>query len=196
MTTDFPFVEIPEKLADAIGRPEAGTRIYRKSGTQEEVGKWFSLLSRVVGPTVSPGGVIMFCPVSRAAVHKRTKEGKLSIFLFHVTKQKKGIFGKTKVIRNAPYGYIPVSEAEAWRREIEERAVQNEEITREELEGTRADMDDEFLQWPDKNERPGLIEGLQMMGFTPKQALQELLKPMLGSPENETPTKKRKGSKP
>lgn len=195
MIFEFPFVEIPEELADAIGRPDPGTRIYRKSGTQEEVGKWFRLLSRVVGPTVSPGGVIMFCPVSRAAVHKRTKEGKLSIFLFHVTKQKKGIFGKTKMIRNAPYGYIPVSEAEAWRREIEERAVRNEEITREELEGARADWNDEFLQWPNRRERPGLSEVLEDLGYTPKQLLQELLKPVLGSPEEEKPTKKRKKGK-
>src|SRR5205085_9763936 len=42
---------------------------------------WFELLTEIIEPSVSPGGVGMYCPASRAAVYKRIKEGKLSISL-------------------------------------------------------------------------------------------------------------------
>lgn len=106
----------------------------------------------------------MYCPVSRAAVHKRTKEGRLSIFLYHVTYAKKGLFGKIKRVRKSPYVYIPVVEAIAWRKEIEERAIRNEEITREELVGENPDWRGDFLDWPKKAERPGLYDTLRENG--------------------------------
>jgi len=102
----------------------------------------------------------MYCPVSRAAVYKRLKEGQLSIFLFHVTHRKTTLFGKNKILRENPYGYIPVSEARAWRQELEERAVKQGSITEEELEGARPDWAGDFLQWKNKWERgPGLEPG-------------------------------------
>ena len=102
----------------------------------------------------------MYCPVSRAAVYKRIKEGKLSIFLFHVTHRKTTLFGKNKILRDNPYGYIPVSEARAWRQELEERAVKQGSITEEQLEGARPDWAGDFLQWKNKRERgPGLEPG-------------------------------------
>ena len=85
MATDFPFVEIPRELEPLIGAREDGKRIYRKDGSQEESAAWFDLLTEIIGPSVSPGGVGMYCPASRAAVYKRIQEGRLSIFLFHVT---------------------------------------------------------------------------------------------------------------
>src|SRR5438045_8536778 len=100
----------------------------------------------------------MYCPVSRAAVYKRLKEGKLSIFLFHVTHRKTTLFGKNKILRGHPYGYIPVSEARAWRNELEERAVRQGLISQEELEGARPDWHGEFLTWRNSKERLGLFD--------------------------------------
>ena len=50
----------------------------------------------------------MYCPVSRAAVYKRIKEGRLSIFLFHVTHRTTTLFGKTYA---APFGIPPFGSA-------------------------------------------------------------------------------------
>src|SRR5271154_5785276 len=83
--TVFHFVAIPMELDEFSGKPGSGTRIYRRDGSQEESAVWFDVLTELIGPSVSPGGVGMYCPVSRAAVYKRVKEGKLSMFLFHVT---------------------------------------------------------------------------------------------------------------
>lgn len=180
MSTLFPFVQIPENLLPMIGKRDKSTHIYRMEGPEDAMGDWYTLLTETVGPTLSPGGVRMYCPVSRAAVHKRTKEGKLSIFLYHPTADSTGLFGKVKRVRSAPYGYIPLSEIQAWRQEIEERAIQKNEITREELEGAKPDWDGDHMKWPVKSERPGLKEALQELGIdNPKHLVTEIAKAML-----------------
>lgn len=166
MSTVFPFVSIPKPLLQKLGKPDPGTRIYRMSGSEEDMGTWYDLLCKTIGPSLSPGGVRMYCPVSRAAVHKRTKEGRLSIFLYHPTYAKQGLFGNVKNVRQSPYGYIPLSEVQAWRREIEERAEKRAVVTTEELEGTKPDWDGKHFDWPNPEERPGMLDSLRELGYT------------------------------
>jgi hypothetical protein len=147
-----------------IGKREGDTHIYRKDGSQEESSAWFDLLTEIIGPSVSPGGVGMYCPVSRAAVYKRVKDGKLSMFLFHVTHRKTNLFGKTKTLRDSPYSYVPVSEAKAWREELEERALKHGTISEEELEGSRPDWHGEFLEWQNEKERMTGMDQLRADG--------------------------------
>ena len=149
---------IPDELHPIIGTPDHGTHIYRRDGSQEESAIWFDALTSIIGPSVSPGGVGMYCPVSRAAVYKRLKEGKLSIFLFHVTHRKTTLFGKNKILRDNPYGYVPASEARAWRMELEQRALKQGYISQEELEGARPDWQGEFLEWRKRSERLGALD--------------------------------------
>ncbi|HEX4084027.1 MAG TPA: hypothetical protein VHY22_03890 [Chthoniobacteraceae bacterium] len=167
--TDFPFVEIPKELEEFIGKRDPGTRMYRRDGSQEESAVWFDVLTELIGPSVSPGGVGMYCPVSRAAVYKRIQEGKLSIFLFHVTHRKTTLFGKNKILRDRPYGYIPASEARAWREELEQRALSRGTITEEDLEGAKPDWHGEFLEWRNQHERMGLLDVLKADGITPTE---------------------------
>jgi hypothetical protein len=144
--SDFPFVAIPDEVLAVIGQPDPGTRVYRREGFEYEVGEWFSALNALWSPIVSPGGVSMFVPVSRAAVHKRLKEGRLTAFCFHVRETKKGFFGKTKTVRGTPYVYIPVSECHAWAEELKERMLRLGQISREELEGESPDWSGDFWQ--------------------------------------------------
>jgi hypothetical protein len=199
MQTAFPFVDVPTELESVIGRRDPGTHIYRREGSQEESSAWFDLLTEVIGPSVSPGGLGMYCPVSRAAVYKRIKEGKLSIFLFHVTHRTTTLFGKNRVLRDNPYGYIPVSEARAWRRELEERAVKQGAITSEELEGAKPDWHGEFLQWRDRRERMTFFGAMEHdFGYSRGKALAELAKMIWAArPQklsvNKKPTRRRSG---
>ena len=147
MATNFPYLEIPPELTRVIGERDGASRVYRKRGSQEESAAWFDAITQIVGPTVSPGGVGMYCPVSRAAVYKRIKEGKLSSFNFFVTEKKTKLFGGLFVAREMPYSFIPVSEAQAWRSELEKRAIAQGKVTREELEGSKPDWDGFFLEW-------------------------------------------------
>ncbi|MFA5257353.1 MAG: hypothetical protein WC360_04320 [Opitutales bacterium] len=173
-TDDFQYVKIPEGLKHIFGTPDAGTHIYRRDGPQEESSAWFDALCEVVGPTVSPGGAGMYCPVSRAAVHKRVKEGKLTMFLFHVTHRRTTLFGQNKILRETPYGYIPVSELQAWRKELEERAVKQGNITVEDLAGSRPDWEGDFLSWKNKNERLSLVD--ELIGVDGDGGLAEAIK--------------------
>jgi len=175
VSTTFPFVEIPEELERIVGKRDPGTRMYRRDGSQEESSVWFDLLTEIIGPSVSPGGVGMYCPVSRAAVYKRINEGKLSIFLFHVTHRTTTLFGKNKILRDNPYGYVPASEARAWREELEQRALSQGTITEEELEGARPDWSGEFLQWREKRLRGAPLSA----EFTKMEILHGLVQIML-----------------
>lgn len=146
MSTDFPHVEISTELHAIFGEPIPDTRIYRKQGAQEEISFWYDEIETRFGGAVSPGGVSMFAPVSRAAVHKRIKEGKLTCFLFDITHRKRNLFGTTKEVRELGVSMIPVSECKAWGREIQERAIKQGIVTREELEGDKPDWHGEFLE--------------------------------------------------
>lgn len=180
METRFPFVEVPPRLLRIIGERVGDTRVYRKKGPQEEAALWHEVVYWVAGPTVSPGGVLMYCPVSRAAVYKRMKEGKMTAFNFYPSGRKTKFFGGLISVREMPYCYIPISEAKAWRRELEERAVAQGKISREELgrarrtsewvykvlaygemtpeelQGAKPDRDGFFLEWDSKWQREQL----------------------------------------
>jgi len=122
-----------------VGTPDKGTRIYRREGTYKESGEWCVAMDEVFNDQfVSPGGVGMFVPVSRAAVHKRMKEGRLTALCFHVVHDEKTFFGNVRKAKATPFVFIPVSECEAWAREIAEK--------RGHLEAVRAsDASQEFL---------------------------------------------------
>lgn len=158
MSTAFPYLRIPEELHAVFGSPVSGTRIYQREGPQEETSYWSDAVFKVAGQCVSPGGVSMYAPVSRAAVHKRLKEGKLTGFFFTITHRKRNLFGIDLSTRELALGYIPVSECKAWKAEIEQRAIEKGAVTRRELEGDQPDWHGGFLRWGsrwarDQNER-------------------------------------------
>ncbi len=80
-------------LKHAIGESGPETKIYRKDGPESELPFWFEAINTIAGDMVSPSGANMYCPVSRAAVHKWLKEGKLTGF-FLPTTPKRNLFGK------------------------------------------------------------------------------------------------------
>ena len=84
---DVAFIEIPEEIAHIFGEQDNGTRVYRREGSEEENSIWFDAVCAVADKVISPGGVGMYAPVSRAAVHNRMKEGKLTAFCFYVKRR-------------------------------------------------------------------------------------------------------------
>jgi hypothetical protein len=119
MSTEFPFLKVTPEMKGLVGKRQPGTRIYRREGTYQEAGEQAVALDKVFNDSfVSPGGVIMFVPVSRAAFYKRMNEGRLTVFCFHVVKDEKTFFGKVRKAKSTPFVWIPVSELEAWAEEI------------------------------------------------------------------------------
>ena len=120
--TVFLFLNITGELAKLVGKCDEGTRVYRAEGSYGECGEWYEQLLELTDDSfVSPGGVSMFVPVSRAAVHKRLKEGRLTALCFHVVHREKTFFGTTRKAKARPYVFIPVSECKAWANELQER---------------------------------------------------------------------------
>jgi hypothetical protein len=146
METDFPYLVVPDMLKPTVGEPDSGTRIYRREGSDAEAGPWFDAIWECFPDDkfVSPGGVCMYAGVSRPAVHKRLKQGKLTIFLFHVTRATQSMFGYQKKIKQSPYGLIPVSECKAWGEELKKRPDRKEAYL-EAAGGPEVDWEAKFL---------------------------------------------------
>ncbi len=132
----FPFVDVPNSLKPFVGKSDPGTRMYRAEGSDKEMVVWFDKLHDHFDRLVSPGGVSMFVPASRAAVYNRIEEGRLTLFLFHVVKVRRTWLGRKSYMRSSPYGYIPVSECKAWAEELEQKADSRakELVTEEEFQ--------------------------------------------------------------
>ena len=151
MEQDFPFVEIPDKFKKVIGKAIPGTRLYRAVGTREDMIKWISVVNDICGDEghVSPGGVAAMVGVSRAAVHKRMKEGRLTAFNFYLVVEVKILF-KFKTLdewgQRPNICVIPASESIAWRADLINRRKSKAEI--EEYKTTKRDLEDDFLEAP------------------------------------------------
>ena len=132
MNKDFPYLVVPASLKPVVGVPDAETRIYRREGSDEESGPWFdALCEHFPGEGfISPGGVGMYAPVSRAGVYKRLKEGNLTAFCFHVVKAERSLFGYQKKLKERPYVYVAVSECKAWGQDLRARPDRKETLMR------------------------------------------------------------------
>jgi len=160
MLEEFLFVEVPREMLPVIGQRIGTSRMYKKLGTHEELAAWYEALTEVIGPSLSPGGVRMYCPVSRAAVHKRIKDGRLSCFSYYTERKETNIFGRAKDVREiTPYAYIPTSECKAWRQELLSRETKDDEKLALEMEGAKPDWTGEFLDWESRWQREQEAEG-------------------------------------
>ena len=173
MKKEFKYLEIPASLQPLIGEPDPDTRIYRREGSDEESGPWFDALGEHLPGEgfVSPGGVMMYAPVSRAAVHKRLKAGKMTAFCFHVVEAKRSIFGYQDKLKKRPYVYIPVSECKAWAEELKTRPDRKEAYL-EAAGGEKPDREGEFLEGPKK--WPAAVKMPEMLRMV-RQGLKEVL---------------------
>jgi hypothetical protein len=125
MQSSFPYVEVKKSDRALVGKLDAGTRKFRQSGPEEDAGEWFERLCKRFPKErfVSPGGVSMYVPVSRAAVYQRINAGKLTVFMYHPSKVRKTLFGGLRKTRETPYAYIPTSECKAWAEELKSRVA-------------------------------------------------------------------------
>jgi hypothetical protein len=193
MSSEFPFLKVMPEMKSLVGKRQPGTRIYRREGTYEEAGQQSVALDEVFNDSfVSPGGVIMFVPVSRAAFYKRMNEGRLTVFCFHVVKDEKTFFGKVRKAKSTPFVWIPVSELQAWAKEIKEKRGEAEARKEGDF-----DIDGLLDRDPDDNGRKDVVYGERMtreeimheiqsgIRFAIKEILGKLLPGKLGEKHRE-----------
>jgi hypothetical protein len=117
--TTIDHIAIRPDVLKNLGEPDPGTRTYRKLGRRRDFEAWFDTVQLVCSPegVLTPGGVGMYTGVSRAGVHKRMREGRLTAFMFHLIGEDAGdgpqAAGKPG---GRPYCFIPLSECRAWLR--------------------------------------------------------------------------------
>ncbi len=135
------FITIPKKHKNSIGEPDPGTMLYRQFGHDEEKELWWDAILTITKGynVVSPGGAASFVGVSRTAVHKRIKEGRLTAFAFHTIEDNKTLKKiNIKYEQLADSGmpqiiYIPWIELKDWQEYIKrrkEKTLKNKAISR------------------------------------------------------------------
>jgi len=128
-----------------LGEQKPGTLVYSREGSLEKVAAWYDRISVRFGATVSLGGVMMYCPVSRSALHERIDRGGLTVFEFNVTERKTNLLGSLKTVFRKTYSYVPIAELHAWRKDIEVRA-KAKGISPEEIAGPYSPRMDEIVR--------------------------------------------------
>ena len=124
-STMLDYIEVPERILGRLGHRDPGTRTYRQVGPRVEFEGWFDAVCEACAPhgVVSPGAVGMYTSVSRAGVHKRIKEGRLTAFLFHVVRgEQPSRPDEAAAGGGRPYTYIPVQECRGWAELLKARA--------------------------------------------------------------------------
>jgi len=157
---------ITPELRKIAGKQETGRRIFRREGSFKKAGMWHQQLHQQVGAIVSPGGVSMYVSVSRAGVYRAIKEGKITAFCFHATEDRKTLFGRKYKLKQRAFVFVPVSECQAWAKELEDRAEYIEKIKDkspaellamarelERLQGTEKDRDDDQFLTEDPDDK-------------------------------------------
>lgn len=124
MFIEFPFIEVPKELRKIVGEPTPGTRAYRREGTHAECAQWVEALGEYYKGDVglSPSGVALFVPITRAGIHKRIRDGKLTAFTFYITRRETSFLGVKRKAKQRPYIMLSVSECKAWAAEMKRKA--------------------------------------------------------------------------
>jgi hypothetical protein len=141
----IPFVEIPEKYKNLIGEPDKGTRMFRAYGNEDDFSKWYDIVTEICqgDGSVGIGTAAAYSKVSRPAVHKRMKEGRLTAFCFHLVEDSKFFKDWKKLAEGGfPYVYIPVSECKAWAESLKNRKDRQEALK----EADEGSWNDRFLK--------------------------------------------------
>lgn len=129
MDDDFPYVDyLPKLFRTSPLIKREGIRWYTQRGSRQEFFHWYRIISEAYPGNLIP---LQFVPefvgVSRASVHKRAKNGRLTIFSFVVTEHKYTILG-TRKDRDTKkrYDMTMLSECREWYSRLVDRANRSE----------------------------------------------------------------------
>ena len=152
MLTKYSFLTpIHKRLYRIFGKPEPGTTIYKEKGPFHVAQAWYYALKLAVGDVIAVPSVSLYIPISRNAIHKRIKEGRLSCFQFKIEYSKDDKVSES-LARERPHAFVPVSECEVWLQEFNDRMVIRE--------GLGMPLDEPIQEIPDGKKLiyKGLIE--------------------------------------
>lgn len=119
MEQDFPYLKIKPRFRKLLGAVDEDTRIFRQAGFMTDFQAWMQHLHEEVNGDLIPATwVPEYVGVSRAAVHKRIKAGRLTMFVFELHDPFPGPIAKLTGRPKVEYAYCVRSECFAWYEEI------------------------------------------------------------------------------
>jgi hypothetical protein len=125
MFYEFPYLKITKELLKTVGPADEETRIFRQSGNHMDFICWVNDLREVLKGNVMPATwVPTYVGVSRAAVHKRIKSGRLTMFVFEHVELELNLRFKHVERKKGEFAYCVRTECEAWFDEIRRREAQ------------------------------------------------------------------------
>lgn len=128
MNKGIKHIELPEELDGIAGQIDPGTRFYKKFDFKENFADWFDAINRYASNGegfLTPGTLALYANVSRAAVYKRIKEGRLTAFQFQVTEMYVDKNGQTtgRTVSKQTFCFIPMTECQQWAKRTGETAL-------------------------------------------------------------------------
>lgn len=114
---DIQFVEPPKKWEKSRAIEKLGERWYVEKGPVQHFRHWLRELQEAYPGNLIPfSWVPDFVGVSRSALHKRAKAGKLTVFTFVITEYSRTVLGGLRERDSRRrYDYATVSECVGWR---------------------------------------------------------------------------------
>jgi hypothetical protein len=117
MGADIVLVSVPERLQEAIGETDGTNRLYRQYGYSGDFHWWLDAVMEICGQdgAYGPAVVARYCWATRAGVHKRLREGRMTAFLFHEVIGQ-SLLGRREALAEGgkPTVLIPGSEMKGW----------------------------------------------------------------------------------
>jgi hypothetical protein len=151
MSTKVNHVQVPGNRLAVLGQPDPGTRAYHRYGRADEFAAWLDAVCEVSGPdgVVSPGGAGAYARVTRAGVHKRLREGRLTAFVFHVTEDTESVSAaQAPPSGGRSFTYIPLQECRSWAERLRVRRGEVPPADERPVVSARAaEQDDSWRQW-------------------------------------------------
>lgn len=109
-------------------QPEKETRVYRELGNWSQFRLWLMEMRHLFGGDLIPmEWVAQLVGVTRAAVHKRIRTGKLTVFVFGMEEHVKGALGGTRTRMRQEFKYALLTEVLFWRSQLLEEGMQKED---------------------------------------------------------------------
>jgi hypothetical protein len=108
---------------------DEGTRVYRETGSETWFTHWLGDVHFAFDGELIPfEWVADYVCVSRAALHKRVKNGGLTVLVYEMREWVSGILGGQRQRMRREYKYVPKKECDSWRELLRHRTFEDETL--------------------------------------------------------------------
>ncbi|VAX40596.1 hypothetical protein MNBD_PLANCTO02-489, partial [hydrothermal vent metagenome] len=106
----------------AVVSIDPGTRIYREKGPEINLHRWIRDVQEAFdGQLIPYEWVADYVGVTRASLLKKIKKGNLTVLVFEMQEEVRGVLGSKRERMRREYKYVPQKECDGWRSDLIEK---------------------------------------------------------------------------